>query len=205
MQKNASEYNIPIFFSETGCNTPKPRTFGDQAAIFGPEMSDTWSGSIIYEWIQEANDYGLISYGPSAAATATGPEVVGGYTVRGTPTPISPDFDNLSRQWATLSPSGTPASAYSPSLTAPACPEYTSGQWNVNRDVALPTLGQTFDAEVSSSITAGGTNTGSTGSLATAADGSSRTSSSSSSHAVATGMPRVEAWWVAVLVPVMLA
>ena len=46
-------YPAPVFFSEVGCNTVPPRTFNDQAAIFGPEMSGIWSGSIIYEWIQE--------------------------------------------------------------------------------------------------------------------------------------------------------
>lgn len=61
-------YPVPVFFSETGCNVIAPRTFGDQDAIFGPEMSDTFSGAIIYEWIQELNNYGLISYGPQMAA-----------------------------------------------------------------------------------------------------------------------------------------
>jgi len=42
LQQNASSYNIPIFFSETGCNTPEPRLFADQAAIFGNSMSGTW-------------------------------------------------------------------------------------------------------------------------------------------------------------------
>lgn len=168
LQQNATDYNIPIFFSETGCNTPTPRTFDDQSAIFGSQMSGTWSGAIIYEWIQEANNYGLISYGPSVAATATDapPD---GYTRTGTPTPISPDWTNLSNQWKTLSPSGVSASAYSPSVTPPACPAYTSGVWEVNGGVALPTLGQTFDAAVQSSITAGTAAASATGSASASA------------------------------------
>lgn len=191
LQKNASDYDIPIFFSETGCNTPKPRTFDDQAAIFGDQMADTWSGAIIYEWIQEANDYGLISYGPTAAATATGSGVVDGYTRQGTPTPISPDFDNLSKQWATLSPSGVKESAYSPSLTPPACPSYTSGAWEVNGNAALPTLGQVFDDAVSSSFASGGsgsasgqssaTGTGSSGGSGSGAQASNASGSASGS------------------------
>lgn len=63
LEKNSTDLHIPIFMSETGCNTVRPRDFQDQTAIFG-EMSDVWSGSIVYEWIEEANNYGLISYGP---------------------------------------------------------------------------------------------------------------------------------------------
>ena len=148
-------------------------------------MSGTWSGAIIYEWIEEANDYGLISYGPSVAATATNapPD---GYTRSGTPTPVSPDFSNLSNQWKTLSPSGVKASAYSPSLSPPACPASTSGLWNVNGNVALPTLGQTFNAAVSSSILAGtatGTAARSSGTASGTAAGTAAASSAS-----ATGM-----------------
>jgi len=146
-------YNIPIFFSETGCNTPEPRTFDDQDAIFGSQMSPYWSGAIIYEWLQEANNYGLISYGPQVAATAT--NAPDGFTRSGTPTPISPDFNNLSNHWATLTPTGVAQSAYSPSNSAPSCPAYTSSLWAVNGNVALPTLGQTYNAQVASSITAG--------------------------------------------------
>ncbi|EOD45832.1 Glycolipid anchored surface protein GAS1 [Neofusicoccum parvum] len=154
LQLNASTYNIPIFFSETGCNTVSPRTFADQAAIFGDQMADTWSGAIIYEWIEEANDYGLVNYGAKVDATASGapPD---GYPRSGTPTPVSPDFSNLKSQWATLTPTGVKKSAYTPSLTAPACPDFTSGVWEVNGAVALPTLGQSYDASVRSSITAG--------------------------------------------------
>ncbi|CAK3948949.1 glycoside hydrolase family 72 [Lecanosticta acicola] len=183
LQQNASDYSIPIFFSETGCNTVKPRTFGDQAAIFGPEMSGTWSGAIIYEWIEETNDYGLVSYGTPAAATATGENVVAGYTRAGTPTPISPDFDNLKSQWATLSPTGISQSAYSPSLSAPPCPSFTSNVWLVNGGVSLPTLNQQYSAQVSSSITAGTAATASGSHQATSASGNAAAASSSSSSA----------------------
>ena len=152
LEKNASTYDLPIFFSETGCNTPEPRTFDDQSAIFGSQMESTWSGAIIYEWIEETNNYGLISYGPPAGASATASGVVGGYTRSGTPTPISPDFDNLSSQWATLSPSGISMAAYTPSLTPPACPGFTAGSWEIDGDVALPTLGQSTTTPASGAL-----------------------------------------------------
>jgi len=44
---------------------------------------------------------------------------------------------------------------YNPTLTPPPCPAYTSGIWEVNGNVALPSLGATFDAAARSSITAG--------------------------------------------------
>lgn len=180
LNANVTDYNIPIFFSETGCNTPTPRTFDDQAAIFGDDMNPYWSGAIIYEWLEEANDYGLISYGPSTVATAT--NAPDGFTRTGTPTPISPDFDNLSNHWATLTPTGVSASAYSASNSAPSCPAFTSSLWEVNGDVALPTLGQTYGAEVSSSITAG--TAASSGATAT---GSSSRSGSGTASGSATG------------------
>ena len=179
LEANVTSYNVPIFFSETGCIMPEPRTFADQAAIFGPDMSPNWSGAIIYEWLQEANNYGLISYGPSVAQTAPGapPD---GFTRSGTPTPKSPDFDNLSKQWATVSPSAVSANAYSPSLTPPPCPAFTAGNWEVNGDVALPTLGQTFNQQIQASITGG--------SAAASASASSTSKAGASGNVEITGM-----------------
>ncbi|KAH8670136.1 glycoside hydrolase family 72 protein [Tricladium varicosporioides] len=139
----AATYNVPIFFSETGCNTVRPRTFADQSAILGPDMDSLWSGAIVYEWIEEANNYGLISYGPNVSATVTGSNIQGGYSRAGTPTPVSPDFSNLMSQWKTLSPTGVASSAYTASVTPPACPSSTAGGWLVNGDVKLPSVGQT--------------------------------------------------------------
>lgn len=138
----AQGYSIPIFFSETGCNTNPPRTFTDQAAIFGDQMNDIWSGAIIYEWIEEQNNYGLISYGSPVSATVQASGVEGGFSRQGTPMPVTPDFANLQAQWATLNPAGVMSAAYSPSNSPPACPSSTAGGWLVNGDVPLPSIGQ---------------------------------------------------------------
>jgi hypothetical protein len=172
----AQGYNIPIFFSETGCNTVKPRTFQDQTAILGSDMDSLWSGAIIYEWIEETNDYGLISYGPTVAATVVASGVQGGYTRRGTPTPVAPDFTNLQSQWATLTPTGVASSAYSPTLTPPACPSSTAGGWLVDGDVSLPSIGQ---KEVTGTATA----TSSTASGTTSATGSAASATSTKGSA----------------------
>jgi len=137
LTENVTEYPIPIFFSETGCNTIRPRTFSDQAAIFGPQMSPYWSGAIIYEWIQENNDYGIIQYGPHVDPGSPGapPD---GWPRSGTPQPLQPEFGNLQKQWASASPSGVSAAAYAPPATATPCPAATPGVWNVDAGAPLP-------------------------------------------------------------------
>ncbi|KAG9247587.1 Glucanosyltransferase-domain-containing protein [Calycina marina] len=140
LQAMSEGYNIPIFFSETGCNsqTTGGRSFTDQAAIFGSEMVDTWSGSIIYEWVQETNDYGLVTY----------PD---GEIYSGAPIPIQPDFDNIKNEWASASPVGVSENVYAPSFSAPACPA-SSGGWQVNGNVALPTLSPSLIADAANQI-----------------------------------------------------
>jgi len=166
-------YSVPIFFSETGCNTVRPRTFEDQTAIFGSAMNGLWSGAIIYEWIEEANEYGLIEYGPTVAATVVATNVVAGISVMGTPTPVAPDFTNLQSQWATLTPTGVASSDYTPSLTPPACPSSTAGGWLVDGDVKLPSVGQTQQLST-------------TGGSATSAPSSTGTASGSTATATST-------------------
>jgi len=163
----AEGYNVPIFFSETGCNTVQPRTFDDQTAIFGSDMNDLWSGAIIYEWVEEANHYGLISYGPPVAPTVVASNIQGGYSRAGKPTPVTPDFSNLQKQWATLTPKGVAASAYSPNVTPPACPSSTAGGWLVDGDVKLPSVGQTQQLSATGTGAASGSPGSPTGSAAT--------------------------------------
>jgi hypothetical protein len=144
LQEYAENFPVPIFFSETGCNVPGPRLWADQDAIFTKPMINDWSGSIVYEWIQEQNNYGLISYGPKVDGSQQGDNVFDGFTRKGKPTPISPDFNNLKTKWASIHPTGVMKKDYDPKkVSTRACPTSTAGGWwEVDGNVKLPTLGE---------------------------------------------------------------
>lgn len=76
------------------------------------------------------------------------------FTREGEPTPVQPDFANLQKVWATITPSSVDSSAYARSHTtkAPACPQSTVGGWSVDPNAKLPTLGA---AMVSSGMPSG--------------------------------------------------
>lgn len=159
--QNATGLQIPIFISETGCRIPKPRTFDDMDSILGKDMEDVFSGAIVYEWIEETNDYGLISYGPKVN-DMTDTDALDGYIRTGTPTPVSPDYSNLKKHWATLHPTGVALSAYSASassLTPIACPSSTVDGWIVDPTQPLPSIGQTLDLAATSTGGLGGSAT----------------------------------------------
>ncbi|KAG0690340.1 hypothetical protein C6P40_003158 [Pichia californica] len=57
---------VPVFFSEYGCNTNSPRTFDEVSeGIYDNKMIDTLSGGLVYEYSQEASNYGLVEIGDS--------------------------------------------------------------------------------------------------------------------------------------------
>ncbi|EFW20630.1 1,3-beta-glucanosyltransferase gel3 [Coccidioides posadasii str. Silveira] len=163
--KQAEGFPVPILFSETGCNTVRPRVFQDLTAIYGPKMVGTWSGAVVYEWIQEANDDGLITYGKASQQDdekdPSDTVVVDGYFRQGKPKPIIPDFPNSKSRWATLTPTGVNLSDYSrkaSSVIAPPRPDSTSG-WNVDPSAELPILDEpiaTLTAELKPTQTADG-------------------------------------------------
>lgn len=95
---------IPIFFSEYGCNAVTPRKFQEVQAIYSDDMTDIWSGGIVYMYFQESNDYGLVSIDSNGdVLTLT-------------------DFNNLKSQLADIDPTYATADSASSSATVTTCP-----------------------------------------------------------------------------------
>ena len=57
-----SNYSVPVFFAEYGCNEGKDgaegRIFQETTAIYEEPMTDVFSGGIVYMYFQERNDFG---------------------------------------------------------------------------------------------------------------------------------------------------
>lgn len=76
--------SVPVFFSEYGCNQVLPREFTEVQAIYGPQMSPVMSGGLVFEYVQEANDYGLVVINSNGSAQ------------------LRDDFDALQKQYNLL-------------------------------------------------------------------------------------------------------
>jgi len=58
--KAYQNYSKPVFFSEYGCNKVLPRQFHEAEVLYSPIMAQVFSGGLVYEFTQEANNYGLV-------------------------------------------------------------------------------------------------------------------------------------------------
>lgn len=90
---------IPVFFSEYGCNKIMPRIFAEVAALYSKEMT-VMSGGLVYEYSQEASDYGLVVINDNGTITLRR-----GMRTRDIsscimliPLPCFSDYDNLQKQ-----------------------------------------------------------------------------------------------------------
>lgn len=100
----------PLFFSEYGCNAVQPRQFTEVQALYGENMTDVWSGGIVYEYFQETNDYGLVTVSGSSVSTLA-------------------DFNYLSSQLASISPSIAYSSDITTTSSTIACPATSQTNW----------------------------------------------------------------------------
>lgn len=134
--KKFADYPVPVFFAEYGCNAVQPRKFRftnllqfysqppgkftDTPALYGPDMSDVFSGGIVYMYFQEDNDYGLVSVSGDSVSTLA-------------------DFDNYSSQIAKATPTGVNRDDYEPTNTkARDCPAVNSA-WAATASPLPPT------------------------------------------------------------------
>lgn len=61
LAKSFNDANIPVIFSEYGCNQNSPRTFDEVSHGLYDGLKDTFSGGLVYEFSEEANSYGLVT------------------------------------------------------------------------------------------------------------------------------------------------
>ncbi|KAI9764232.1 MAG: beta-glucanosyltransferase [Geoglossum simile] len=122
--KNFSDYSIPLFLSEYGCNT-NTRKFEEVASLYSTDMTSVFSGGLVYEYSEEGTKYGLVK-------------------INGDGIEEGPDFDALKEAFAAKSdPSGD--GNYKSNGKPSQCPP-ASADWNVTTDSlpAIPSPAQKF-------------------------------------------------------------
>lgn len=102
--KNFTGWDVPVVLTEYGCNSVKPRTFPQVAALYGSKMTDEFSGGFVYEYVEEANQFGLVKVdGNKGSKTA--------------------DYDNFKKALAAVNPKGVSMSSYSSNNKPHDCPK----------------------------------------------------------------------------------
>ena len=61
--KTFQDTPIPTFISEYGTNVRSPRPFDETRAILSRDMTDTFSGGVVYEFFQGLSQYGIVDRG----------------------------------------------------------------------------------------------------------------------------------------------
>uniref|UniRef100_A0A093XD34 1,3-beta-glucanosyltransferase n=2 Tax=Talaromyces marneffei PM1 TaxID=1077442 RepID=A0A093XD34_TALMA len=135
LTEDFTNITVPVFFSETGCNNVRPRVFSEIQAIYGPDMSQALSGALVYEYTQEANDYGLVNLNSNGTVS------------------LLVDFENLRSQYSKLDFSAITASNSSQTaITPPVCdPKQITS--NITKSFRVPDRVDGIDDMIKNGVT----------------------------------------------------
>ena len=128
---------IPVFFSEYGCNEVTPRTFSEVGTIYGDQMTGVFSGGLVYEYTQEANNYGIVEFNSNDT------------------TSLLIDYDNLQEQFGKLDIAKLQsADATARALTPPECSAdlITGTAGNFSTEFTLPTRPDGVDDMINNGV-----------------------------------------------------
>lgn len=117
-----ANYSVPVFLAEYGCNAvggAEGRLFEDTLALYSKDMTDVFSGGIVFKFQQETNDYGLVKISGGAA------------------TPMK-NFKALESQMKKIDPTVAQMASYQPTNTPQACPNI-GANWKVVGNSLPPT------------------------------------------------------------------
>ncbi|AGO13513.1 AaceriACL182Cp [[Ashbya] aceris (nom. inval.)] len=111
-------FPVPVFFSEFGCNTIRPRPFTEIQALYGSMMTPVWSGGLAYMYFEEDNEYGVVKVTKDNQVLEL------------------PDFRNLQKEFEKARPKGVKRSVYEKTykVNARACPQ-KSGTWKASDEL----------------------------------------------------------------------
>ncbi|KAK9358211.1 Glucanosyltransferase-domain-containing protein [Lipomyces starkeyi] len=106
-----TNFSIPIFLSEFGCNQVLPRAFQEVGSIYSDQFSVVFSGGLVYEYSQESSNYGLVNISSSDGSVQE-----------------RHDFVALSAEYASVTTSGLSTASATPRPTTCATSyEYING------------------------------------------------------------------------------
>lgn len=116
--KNFTDYGMPLFLSEYGCNQNGARKFDELEALMGKDMTGVYSGGIMYEYSYEESKYGIVDF--------DGKDGSGKVSKHGN----GEEYDNFKKSLkANPAPSGDGGA--SSTQKSSKCPEKSSN-WNVD-------------------------------------------------------------------------
>jgi hypothetical protein len=132
--------DMPVFFSEYGCNKVTPRVFTEVAALYGDNMNGVLSGGLVYEYSYETSAYGIVVINSSTEVT------------------LLQDYENLLQEYAAIDMASLTATTTVSTAAASTCSAaLVSGTATFYNAWDLPSRPSGGDALVTSGLTSAST------------------------------------------------